>query len=104
MITNHASLVGEKQLKMLDKNVLEKLGVKLSPTKKQIWIPKAIGIVSTNPYYEFFGSILLDIWFTLIYDGQSSAGLPNRGVPFPFEHIVKQLVHQLPPNERGLRI
>ena len=34
----------------------------------QIWIPKAICIVSIHPFYEFFSKILLDLWFTLFVD------------------------------------
>lgn len=36
--------------------------------KKQIWIPKAVGIISNVPYYEFFCHILLDFWYSLDQD------------------------------------
>jgi hypothetical protein len=62
---------GERCLRRNDQRVQSNLDSSKdlsASTQKKIWIPKAIGVVSTNPYYEFFGNILVDIYFTLIYD------------------------------------
>ena len=39
-------------------------------SQKQIWLPKAIGIMSENNYMEFFAEILIDLWCSLFKDGQ----------------------------------
>ena len=82
---------GERFLKNNDKKYQTESGSKdqISNLNKKIWIPKAIGVVSTNPYYEFFSNILLDIYFTMIIDPENMTGPIIRGTPFNFEHIIK---------------
>jgi len=36
--------------------------------KEHIWIPKAICLVSTLPYYDFFTNVLIDLYFTVFHD------------------------------------
>ena len=34
----------------------------------KIWIPKAICLISTYPFYDFMSGILLDLYYTVFYD------------------------------------
>ena len=36
----------------------------------KIWIPKAIGIISTFPYYDFFSLVLVDLYLTMTEDSK----------------------------------
>jgi hypothetical protein len=48
--------------------VIDERQQNITKTKEQIWIPKAIGIISMKPFYEFFSKILIDLWFTMFFD------------------------------------
>lgn len=67
-------------------SVNEILGKKEDGEQESIWIPKAIAIVSTNPYFEFFSQILVDLWFALFKDKEHEKYLA--------ESLVRQLVDQ----------
>lgn len=54
--------------------------------KMHIWIPKGICLISENPYYDFFSTILVDLWFTLFVDKQSTSQSKQR---FIVEQFVK---------------
>jgi hypothetical protein len=36
--------------------------------KEKIWIPKAICLISTQPYFDFFTIILNDLYFSCFHD------------------------------------
>jgi len=52
----------------------------------QIWIPKAICLISVNPYFDFFSQILVDLWFTLFVDTQTLGVAKQK---FMVEQMVK---------------
>lgn len=41
---------------------IDKLKKRLTDSKALIWMPKAIAVSSAYPYYEFFDSILTDLY------------------------------------------
>jgi hypothetical protein len=40
---------------------IEKLQHRIDKKKSLVWMPKAIGVASCHPYYEFFEKILHDL-------------------------------------------
>ena len=36
--------------------------------KRKIWIPKAICLISTYPFYDFMSGILIDLFYTVFHD------------------------------------
>lgn len=44
-----------------------------------IWIPKALCIISTKPYYDFFQLILLDLYYTLFQNAAQKFLKPIEG-------------------------
>ena len=47
--------------------------------KKRIWLPKCICIVSENPYYDFYGQVLIDLWASLFVDPLHIEALKKTG-------------------------
>lgn len=37
----------------------------------KIWIPKAICMISTYPFYDFMSGILIDLYYTVFYDNDN---------------------------------
>lgn len=101
--------------------------------RRQIWIPKAICIMSTVPYYDFFQCVLLDLYYTMTNDfaemavdswtmtmtdlrlhAEQGADRKQQDCSkrelrsfkqfFSIEQYVKQLVYGLPPHKEGLQI
>ena len=72
-------------------------------SSKQIWIPKAICLISQiNPYYDFFASVLVDLYYTVFHDFDCCESQQNQ--TFLLEQYVKQLVDGMPPNIKGLKM
>jgi hypothetical protein len=96
MITPECENISEQLFKEI---VVEKK--QFQNNKAQIWIPKAIGIISMKPFYDFFSKILIDLYFTMFYDQNY---MDTKNQTFLLEQFVKQLVDGFPPYTPGLKI
>lgn len=68
----------------------------------KIWIPKAICLISTYPFYDFMSGILLDLFYTVFHDYDHQK--LEQKQKFMVEQYVKHLVDGLPPYAKGLKI
>ncbi len=46
----------------------EYINLNMTNDERTIWIPKAIGFISVNPFYDFLGMILVDLYYTIFWD------------------------------------
>lgn len=78
--------------------------------KETIWIPKAIGFISVNPFYDFLSMILVDLYFTIFWDisekspdsGLGPVALQQQKQNFLIEQHIKQVVDGMCPLYEGI--
>lgn len=68
--SNYISSKKEKVSKNIFKNfvVVPEKKDNLDIITEKIWIPKAICLISTYPFYDFMSGILLDLFYTVFHD------------------------------------
>jgi len=79
--------------------------------KETIWIPKAIGFISVNPFYDFLGMILVDLYYTIFWDisekteeSMGAIALQQQKQNFLIEQHIKQVVDGMCPLYEGIQI
>ena len=66
--SNYISSKKEKVTKSVFKNFVVPDDQDKDEVSDKIWIPKAICLISTYPFYDFMSGILLDLFYTVFHD------------------------------------